>query len=288
MENSNPAKIAEDQKILLLHIVSKKVVEMTRELPGLDILDFNISKTSKRVTLSIGYKQEFKPQQKFDLSNIFVHDPVGPQHNIAKHQDFQPDQGLLNIHHKDSTYQDIQANQECNTRHQECKERCNYRVPMCDRREFSEEPKSPHEEDMPGLEIMQSEIVKLLTDLNKPEVYIDEEENTVPNWFSTFLNTNVDKMDEDYFNSLLKQREAHPGNPTTQRRIDSFMKDNFRKTEEDDISCYREFVPGQPWMSRAQKKREDLYTTMNEIEVSISVLRPVSYTHLTLPTILLV
>ena len=51
------------------------------------------------------------------------------------------------------------------------------------------------------------------------------------------------------------------------------MEDKFRRTEEDDVSCYREFVPGQPWMSRQQKKREDLHTTMNEIEVAISVLR---------------
>ena len=48
------------------------------------------------------------------------------------------------------------------------------------------------------------------------------------------------------------------------------MRDNFRNTKEDDVNCYKEFVPGQPWMSREQRKRKDLDTTMDEIEVSIS------------------
>ena len=41
------------EKIPLLNTVSRKIVEMSKELPGLDVLDFNISKTDKRVTLSI-------------------------------------------------------------------------------------------------------------------------------------------------------------------------------------------------------------------------------------------
>ena len=57
MEGSNLTMSDDDQKILLLHTVSRKVIEMTGELPGLEVLDFNISKTAKRVTLSIGYKE---------------------------------------------------------------------------------------------------------------------------------------------------------------------------------------------------------------------------------------
>ena len=83
----------------------------------------------------------------------------------------------------------------------------------------------------------------------------------------------VNKMDEDYFNSLLSQREANPDNLTTQRRIDNCMQDNFKNTVGDDVNCYREFVPGQPWMSREQRERQDLNIIMDEIEVSISVLK---------------
>ena len=48
MEGSNLVKSEDDQKILLLHTVSRKDIEMTRELPGLDVLDFNISKASNK------------------------------------------------------------------------------------------------------------------------------------------------------------------------------------------------------------------------------------------------
>ena len=89
MEKSNLVKTEDDQKILLLHTVSKKVIEMAKELPGLDILDFNISKSSKRVTLSIGYKDS-KPQKKLDLSEVLGFGNVESKYNMTNTQDFQP------------------------------------------------------------------------------------------------------------------------------------------------------------------------------------------------------
>ena len=89
MERSNLVKTEDDQKILLLHTVSRKVIEMTRELPGLDVLDFNLSKSSRKLTLSIGYK-EAKPQQKLDLSEVLGFDSVPPAQNMTNSQDFQP------------------------------------------------------------------------------------------------------------------------------------------------------------------------------------------------------
>ena len=52
MEKSYPAKLAEDHKKHLLHKVSKKIFTITKDLPELDVLDYNISKTERRVTLS--------------------------------------------------------------------------------------------------------------------------------------------------------------------------------------------------------------------------------------------
>ena len=85
MERSNLVKTEDDQKILLLHTVSKKVIEMTRELPGLDVLDFNLSKSSKKVTLSIGYK-EAKPLKKLDLSEVLGFDNVAPENKMTNSQ----------------------------------------------------------------------------------------------------------------------------------------------------------------------------------------------------------
>ena len=110
MEKSNLVKTEEDQKILLLHTVSKKVIEMTRELPGLDILDFNLSKTSKKVTLSIGYKDS-KPQKKLDLSEVLGFDSVEPRHNMANNQDFQPDL-TCEIHHQKCPFSKLQDNNQ--------------------------------------------------------------------------------------------------------------------------------------------------------------------------------
>ena len=96
-----PSTFTEDQKIPFLNTVTRKVIEMTQELPGLNILDFNISKTERRVTLSVGYKKDTDTQQKFDLGNLFVHNPESNTSNKPKYKDFQLGQGLLKIHDPD-------------------------------------------------------------------------------------------------------------------------------------------------------------------------------------------
>ena len=84
-----PSTFTEDQKIPFLNTVTRKVIEMTQELPGLNILDFNICKTERRVTLSVGYKKDTETQKKFDLGNLFVHDTVRNTGNMPKDRDCQ-------------------------------------------------------------------------------------------------------------------------------------------------------------------------------------------------------
>ena len=261
MEKSNLVKTAEDQKILLLHTVSKKVIEMTRELPGLDILDFNLSKTSKKVTLSIGYKDS-KPQKKLDLSEVLGLDSVEPRHNMANNQDFQPDL-TCEIHHQKCPFSKLQDNEYLDTEKQK------HRVPLNERPEFKEELHSP------GLEMMQKEIVKIITDYHQKDShntrgYESDEEDNTPTWFNTFVNTNVKQMDADYFQSLLSQRAADPHNSAIQRRIDNFLTETSRDNSGMDDDDYREFIPGQTWFSREQRRKQDLNTTLNGIETAIS------------------
>ena len=265
-----PSKYTEDQKIPLLNTVSRKVVEMTKELPGLNILDFHISKTEKRVTLSIGFKKETNPQQKFDLSNLFVHDPIRNTSNMPKHKDFQPEQGLLKIHDADcpcSTNQDKEALDKDELKH---------RMPLTDRPEFGEKQKSTSAKGTPdGLEKMQTEIVNLITDITRTGISNNsgDEDDNAPAWFNTFLNMDVNKMDEDYFRSLLTQREAHPDNLATQRRIDDFVQNNFKPTGGNDIHGFREFVPGRPWLSREEREIQEYNLIMDEVESSIAILK---------------
>ena len=135
MEKTNLVKTAEDQKILLLHTVSRKVIEMTKELPGLDILDFNFSKTSKKVTLSIGYKDP-KPPKKFDLSEVLMLDQMEPRDNMATYQNFQPDQECK-IHHKECPFSTLQDKEDLDT------EKPKNRMPMTQRPEFRDGSISP-------------------------------------------------------------------------------------------------------------------------------------------------
>ena len=59
-------------KKFLLQMVTRKIFRLTQDLQELDILDYNFSKNAKRVTLSIGFKEDIKDHQKFDLSPMFT------------------------------------------------------------------------------------------------------------------------------------------------------------------------------------------------------------------------
>ena len=260
MERSNPVKSEDDQKILLLHTVSRKVIEMTRELPGLDVLDFNLSKSSRKVTLSIGYK-EAKPQQKLDLSEVLGFDSVPPAQNMTNSQDFQPNMEC-EIHQQKCPFSNLPNKEYLDTEKQK------HRVPLNERPEFNTEFHSP------GLDMMQKEIVRILTDYHQKDSDTRRNESATdsrtPTWFNTFVNTNVEQMDEAYLTSLLAQRAADPNNPVIQRRIDTFIaetsKDNAEMTDDD----FKEFVPGERWLSREERRQKNLGTALNGLETAIS------------------
>ena len=260
MERSNPVKSEDDQKILLLHTVSRKVIEMTRELPGLDVLDFNLSKSARKVTLSIGYK-EAKPQQKLDLSEVLGFDSVPPAQNMTNSQDFQPNMEC-EIHQQECPFSKLPDKEYLDT------EKPKSRVPLNERPEFNAELHSP------GLDMMQKEIVRILTDYHQKDSDTRRNESATdsrnPTWLNTFVNTNVEQMDEAYLTSLLAQRAADPNNPVIQRRIDTFIaetsKDNTEMTDDD----FKEFVPGERWLSREERRQRDLGTALTGLETAIS------------------
>ena len=260
MEGSNLAKSEDDQKILLLHTVSRKVIEMTRELPGLDVLDFNLSKSSKKVTLSIGYK-EAKPLKKLDLSEVLGFDNVAPEHKMTNSQDFKPNMEC-EIHQQNCPFSKLPNKEYLDP------EKPKHKIPLNDRPEFNEGFHSP------GLDMMQKEIVRIMTDYHQRESDTRQNESTAdsrsPTWFNTFVNTNVDQMDEAYFQSLLAQRAADPSNPAIQRRIDNFLTENSKKDDGMTEDDYKEFVPGEKWLSRQERRQKDLGTALTGLETAIS------------------
>ena len=261
------------EKLPLLNTVSRKIIDMSNELPGLDVLDFTISKTDQRVTLSIGYKKEKPHQTRFDLSNLFVKSPVAETDNTPTCQESQPSQGLVQVHDR---------NCPCSTNMATLyKDEQEVKMPMSNRPEFADRQKSHHVRNSPGIKRMESEIVNVITGNCDTALYTpgrdsdssDDEEEDVPNWFSDFLNKDMDKMDADYFQHLLGQKETYPDNPATHRRFNNFVQENSKNTGGYEASKYREFIPGQPWMSKEQKDHEDLHRILDEVETSISILK---------------
>ena len=140
---------------------------------------------------------------------------------------------------------------------------------MNERPEFKEELHSP------GLEMMQKEIARIITDYHQKDShntreYDSDEEDKTPTWFNTFVNTNVEQMDAAYFQSLLSRRAADPNNPAIQRRIDNFLTEQSRDNSGMHDDDFREFIPGQIWLSREERRKQDLDTTLNGIETAIS------------------
>ena len=233
---------------------------MTGELPGLDVLDFNISKSAKKVTLSIGYK-EAKPVKKFDLSEILEFDNVAPEQKMTNSQGFQPNMEC-EIHGQNCPFSKPPSKEELEA------ERPKHKVPLTDRPEFNGGFPSP------GLDMMQQEIVRILTDFHQRESDTRQTESAAdsktPTWFNTFVDTNVDQMDEAYFQYLLAERAADPSNPAIQRRIDRFLAENSKKDDGMTEDDFKEFVPGEKWLSRQERRQKDLGTALTGLETAIS------------------
>ena len=169
-----------------------------------------------------------------------------------------------------SNHQDIQGGYGYHTHHPECqfsrnqdiesldKERNRANTPICNRPEFNRKFDSTADTEMS--EIIPTEFVELNTTLNRPVPHKvgknhhgQEEDNdsTPDSWITVSLNDDVEKMDRDYLEHLGK-------------KIRKFMDKSFTNTKEDN-----EFIPGQPWMSLAERRRKDLDITMDQIETSI-------------------
>ena len=85
-------------------------------------------------------------------------------------------------------------------------------------------------------------------------------------------------MDTDYFQSLLSQRAADPDNSAIQRRIDNFLTENSRDNSGMDDDDYRKFIPGQTWLSREQRRKQDLDTTLMALKLPYPDIRKMHVT----------
>ena len=130
LDNRSP----EDKK-QLLRSVSKTIFNISQTLPELDVLDFNISKTDRRMTFSVGYKGEIRANQKFDLSNMFVLSKDNLDNDLCERKNTQR-RCHDNQDHNISKNQDMPLLVRENTKDN---------VPLCKRPEFSRKLDSPED-----------------------------------------------------------------------------------------------------------------------------------------------
>ena len=113
-------------------------------------------------------------------------------------------------------------------------------MPMSNRPEFADRQKSPYVRTSPGIKRMESEIVNVITGNCDTALHTpgrdsdssDDGEEDVPNWFSDFLNKDMDKMDADYFQHLLGQKETYPDNFPKHHSNNIVLIFGIRPTEE--------------------------------------------------------
>ena len=251
-------------KMQLLRNVSKKIFKMSQTLPELEILDFAISKTDRKLNFNVGYKQEIRTDQKFDLSNMFVHGKNNLDDEMCNRQKIQKGYQTRN-HDNFSTEQDKPLLVKQDTR---------AKIPLCRRPEFSRKFDSPgHVETSDFLPIKVENFHK---SVDKPvfstatvqhQRYMEDHESDPVNYLKVHLNQNVEHEDTDCLHDLLEGRRNQQSFKL-EKEVSRFQHDESQDREEDDLTTIAEFVPGRPWMSRQARKREDLQLTMHQIEKS--------------------
>ena len=271
MEKSNLVKTAEDQKILLLNTVSKKVIEMTQKFPELNVLDYNISKSDRKMSFSAGYKQEVKPQQKFNLSPLFL--DVNERQNVHRecrfntgypdHQSFAKSQNFDSLKDK----------------------KIGASTPMGIRPGLIKKFDTTVATDKADILTAKSDQLHPLH--NTPvlrtgeNIQHEDEEDTSKTRSGTaaMFNDNDGTMDQVYLDYILNHKATEPRR-LIKMLVGKMSKDDlddgdFREIKNDDDSRndmdaeVPSFVPGRPWLTKEQRRSRDLAITMSQIEHSI-------------------
>ena len=238
MEKSNLVKTAEDQKILLLNTVSKKVIEMTQKFPELNVLDYNISKSDRKMSFSAGYKQEVKPQQKFNLSPLFL--DVNERQNV--HRECRFNTGYPEFNTTVATDKADILTAKSDQLHPL------HNTPVLRTGEnIQHEDEEDTSKTRSGTAAMFND-----NDGTMDQVYLDYILNHKATEPRRLIKMLVGKMSKD---------DLDDG--------------DFREIKNDDDSRndmdaeVPSFVPGRPWLTKEQRRSRDLAITMSQIEHSI-------------------
>ena len=259
---------ADESKTYCLHRVGRKLILMTQEINGLDMLDFNFSKSERRVTFSAGFKPCVKPEQKFDLSPLFLCE------NDKNHANM----GCCS-HPK---HPDIHCKEQYVTPYMDEK----YRVssPMGARNRHDRQYHATADSDsMSDIPLVKSKVFKPFGNRAEPNKAdrdnTDDEEDTTSSTSTeptVRFNDDVQKMDMDYMQHLQHQKDSNIQDAyTLDKKFKKLLKgfteekdvnDEHKNIKDDGISV---FIPGQKWISQEAKRERDLAATMQQIENSI-------------------
>ena len=259
---------ADEGKTYCLHRVGRKLILMTQEINGLDMLDFNFSKSERRVTFSAGFKPSVKPEQKFDLSPLFMCE------NDKNHVNM----GCCSY----PKHPDIHCREQYVTPYMDGKYRASSPIGVRNRydRQYHATADSDSMSDIPPVK---SKVFKPNGSRTGPiradRDNTDDEEDTTSSVDTeprVRFNDDVQKMDIDYMQHLLHQkddniRDAHTLDKKFKGLLKGFTEENNKDDEQKNIKDdgISVFVPGQKWMSQEERREKDLAATMQQIENSI-------------------
>ena len=179
---------------------------MSQTLPELEILDFAISKTDRKLNFNVGYKQEIQTNQEFDLSNMFVHSKNNLDDEMCNKQKIQKYQ----THNNDnfSTDQDKLLLVTQNTK---------AKIPLGKRPEFSRNLDSPtHVKTSYFLPI---EVENFHASVDKPvfntatvqhQSDVEDNESDPVHYLKVCLNQNVEHDDTNGLHDLLEKERHQP------------------------------------------------------------------------------
>ena len=239
---------------------------MTQQCPEFDVLDYSINKTERRMTFSTSYKRDFSSPRKFDLSPLF----------IAERNRQHTPRGNAYFRHKDR--QSFERNQDVNSLKEE-HNKPSYPMdlkPNYDGLLTTSVDKTKADIALPGSMLDPLPDIPVLHRRGyQQHVDGDDKASSTDGGTNVMFKDDIKIMDNVYLNYLLDLKEKTPNSRTLYKELNMLIQKMSADNKDDDdpkdkkIDNVSVFVPGQPWLSQAQRRTRNLSITMDQIEHSI-------------------
>ena len=243
-------------KKYLLEIVARKILRLTQDLKELDILDYSINKNAKRVTLSVGFKENIQTHQKFDLSSLFTfgNDNIGTEAYNGCHirnSSYTPQAECQFSKDQDNSFEHTNGNTPVGKRPE-----FNTKLDPAETYDFSNTVPRKYPDSYSSINNDVHPIV------NKTH-HANDDDSHLETYLAILLSDDVDINDKMYINYLFARKNDNPECPITAKQIKEFMEEKLSGLKDNVLPTYREFKPGHLWLTEPEQKGRDVRTEMD-------------------------